>query len=83
MVNQRVALEGKPASGRSILFISQILQKLVEEEEDFFGGTPKSDSIRPEGFMSWVKLGAQRLVMRPRKNSSAKDVEVSPYVAIV
>ena len=33
----------------------------------YFGGTPKSDSNGPEGFMSWAKLGVQGLVMIPRK----------------
>ena len=44
----------------------------------YFGGTPKSDSNGPEGFMSWVKLGAQGLVMIPRKKSLVKGAEVSP-----
>ena len=43
-----------------------------------FGGTPKSDSNGPEGFMFCVKVGAQGLVMRPRKKSSIKGVKVSP-----
>ena len=47
-------------------------------EGRFFGGTPKSDRNGPQGFMSWVKLGAKGVVMRPPKKSSAKDAEVSP-----
>ena len=44
----------------------------------YFGETPKSDSNGPEGFMSGVKLGAQGLVMIPRKKSLVKGAEVSP-----
>ena len=44
----------------------------------YFGGTPKSDSNGPEGFMSWVKLGAQGSVMIPRKKNLVKGAEVSP-----
>ena len=42
----------EPASGRSILFIVQILQKFVEEEENSLEGTAKSNSNGPQGFMS-------------------------------
>ena len=42
LVNQRVALEGEPASGRSILFIAQILQKLVEDGNDSLEGPRKA-----------------------------------------
>ena len=44
----------------------------------FFGGTLKSERNGLEGFMSWVKLGPQELVTRPRKKSSVKGAEVSP-----
>ena len=37
-----------------------------------FGGTPKSNSNGPQGFMSWVKLRAQGLVMRPKEKSLVK-----------
>ena len=42
LVNQRFALEGEPASGRSTLFVAQILQKLVEEKEGSLEGPRKA-----------------------------------------
>ena len=43
------------------------ITKACRGGKGFLGGAPKSDSNRPEDFMSWLKLGAQGLVMRPRK----------------
>ena len=45
LVNQSVALEGEAASGRNVLCIAQILQKLVEQEEDSLEGPRKAIAI--------------------------------------
>ena len=37
-----------------------------------FGGTPKSDSNGPKGFMSSVKLEEQGLVIKPKKKVQSK-----------
>ena len=49
LVNQRVAQEWEPAFGRSILFIAQILQKLVEEEGDILEEPRKAIAMDRKG----------------------------------
>ena len=44
----------------------------------FFGATPKSDSNGPQSFVSWVKLKAQGLIMRPKEKILVKGAKVSP-----
>ena len=51
---------------------SAVITKACRGGRGFFGGTPKSDSNRVQGFMSWVRLGAQGLVMRSRKKNQPK-----------